>query len=129
MLIPHLDAYFVGRNQILSWLNTTFAAGYSRIEECGTGAIQCQIVEALYPNSIPMAKVNFGAKQEYEFIENFKLIQAAFEKLNIAKVVPIQQLVKAKYQVHARSTSRTISPIPTFSHSSTSPSSLIIDCF
>jgi len=93
-----LEAYFVGRKQILDWLNSTFAVNYSRIEECGTGAIHCQILDRMFPGKVPMSKVNFGAKHEYEFIENFKIVQTVLDKVNVNKTVPIPALVRAKYQ-------------------------------
>ena len=33
-----------------------------------------------------MKKIKFDAKQEYEFIENFKLLQGAFNKKGVDKV-------------------------------------------
>ena len=32
-----------------------------------------------------MSKIKFAAKQEYEFIENFKLLQASFKKKSVDK--------------------------------------------
>lgn len=38
------------------------------------------------PGAVPLKKVKFDARHDYEFIENFKILQGAFKKLNVDKV-------------------------------------------
>lgn len=64
----------------------------------GTGAIYCQLIDVLYPNKIPLAKVNWKAKFDYEFVSNFKILQQSFTKLGILKNIEVEKLVKCKYQ-------------------------------
>lgn len=45
-----------------------------------------------------MQKVVMDAKLEWEFIKNLKVLQEAFAKLGIDKIVDINRLSKAKYQ-------------------------------
>lgn len=51
-----------------------------------TGAAYCQFMDMLFPNSVPLKKVKFGAKLEHEYIHNFKLLQVSFKKMGVDKV-------------------------------------------
>jgi len=42
--------------------------------ECATGSIYCQIMDAIYPGSFNFAKVKWGAKFDYEYVENYKIL-------------------------------------------------------
>ncbi|KAL1347361.1 hypothetical protein AAHE18_08G253400 [Arachis hypogaea] len=50
------SAYFVGRNDILTWINNRLQLNLSRIEEAASGAVQCQIMDMTYPGVVPMHK-------------------------------------------------------------------------
>merc|ERR1719333_764790 len=55
-------------------------------------------MDMLFPNSVPLKKVKFGAKLEHEYIHNFKLLQASFKKMGVDKIIPVDKLVKGKFQ-------------------------------
>lgn len=92
------EAYFVGRVKLLSWINETFQLNYQKVEECASGAIYCQIFDALYPGKVAMSKVNFAARLEHEYVANFKILQTLLDKVGNIKVVPVDKLIKGKYQ-------------------------------
>mmetsp|Transcript_47848 Transcript_47848/g.113927 ORF Transcript_47848/g.113927 Transcript_47848/m.113927 type:complete len:262 (+) Transcript_47848:60-845(+) len=89
-------AFFVGKNELLTWLNDILQLNYTKVEQCANGAAYCQIVDAIYPGDVNMKKVIFDAKLEHDFIKNYKVLQAAFDKKQIAKHIEVNKLVKAK---------------------------------
>jgi len=92
------QAYFVGRKEIVAWLNTTFKMSLQTIEETASGAVACQVLDAIFPGDVAMSKVRWDAKSPHEFIDNYKLIQSVFEKKGIDKHVEVERLMRGKYQ-------------------------------
>lgn len=69
-----------------------------KVEELGTGAVYCQLFDSIYPKSIKMSRVKWTAKHDYDFVANFKLLQAGFDKNGHKKHIEVQKLIKGKYQ-------------------------------
>ena len=67
-------AFFVSKGVILDWLNELLDLQLTKIEQCATGAVYCQVMDAIFPGSFSIAKVKFGAKFDYEFVENYKVL-------------------------------------------------------
>eukprot|EP00002_Diphylleia_rotans_P026731 TRINITY_DN5349_c0_g1_i3.p1 TRINITY_DN5349_c0_g1~~TRINITY_DN5349_c0_g1_i3.p1 ORF type:complete len:106 (-),score=16.53 TRINITY_DN5349_c0_g1_i3:1401-1718(-) len=80
-------AYFVGKADLLDWINTSLRVACTRVEDLCTGALYCQLFDMAHPGTVHMSKVNFLAKHEYEYIKNFKVLQSAFEKTKVEKVL------------------------------------------
>lgn len=90
-------AFFVGKNDILKWVNATLKLNLSKIEQACTGAIYCQIIDSIYPGKVKMNKVNWKAKLEHEYIPNYKILQQAFIDCKIPKNIEVEKLIRGKY--------------------------------
>jgi len=91
-------AYFVGRVELLNWLNDFLQLDYKKIEQVCSASAYCQIMDALYPGKVPLSKVNFNAKFDYEYQKNFAILVQVFEKVGIDKRIDVNTLVKGKFQ-------------------------------
>lgn len=85
------------RSELLHWLNNLLDLNYTKVEQCGTGAAYCQIIDLIY-GDVPMGKVKFTVQYEYEFLLNYKVLQLSFAKHGIQKSVPVERLSKCKMQ-------------------------------
>ncbi len=68
------------------------------IVSSATGAIHAQLLDSLFPGTVPLHKLKWQAKLEPEYIHNFKIVQEAFDKKQIAKNIPVDRLIKGKNQ-------------------------------
>lgn len=88
--------YFVGRFEILSWINSLLQLNLSKVEKACSGVVHCQLLDAAHPGIVLMHKVNFDAKSNYEMIQNYKVLQDVFNKLEITKHIEVSKLVKGR---------------------------------
>ncbi|KAK4529825.1 hypothetical protein CCYA_CCYA02G0682 [Cyanidiococcus yangmingshanensis] len=91
-------AFFVSRGELLSWLNDFLKLSYTKVEQVADGSAHCQVFDALFPGKVPLHKVNFGARHEYEFVQNYKVLQAVLDKVGIEKHIEVERLIKARAQ-------------------------------
>lgn len=89
-------AYFASRRTILAWLNSLLSLSLTTVEQTASGVVVCQIFDALYPGQVKLEKVNFNAKRDYEFINNYKVLQGAFKRVGIEKEVDVEAIIKGK---------------------------------
>ncbi|XP_075216900.1 microtubule-associated protein RP/EB family member 1 isoform X3 [Lycorma delicatula] len=88
----------LSRHDMLAWVNDCLASSFTKIEELCTGAAYCQFMDMLFPGSVVMKRIKFRTNLEHEYIQNFKILQAAFKKMNVDKVIPVDKLIKGRFQ-------------------------------
>jgi RP/EB family microtubule-associated protein len=80
-------AYSVSRHEILEWANNLLSIKLTKIEQLGSGSIYCHILDAAYPEKVPLNKVKWNAYLEVDFLHNFKILTTCFQKLGIEKYI------------------------------------------
>uniref|UniRef100_A0AAZ3PIF6 Microtubule-associated protein RP/EB family member 2 n=1 Tax=Oncorhynchus tshawytscha TaxID=74940 RepID=A0AAZ3PIF6_ONCTS len=88
----------MSRHDITAWVNDLLGLNYTKVEQLSSGAAYCQFMDLLFPGCVSLKKVKFQAKFEHEYIHNFKLLQASFKRMNVDKIIPVEKLVKARFQ-------------------------------
>ncbi|KAK0158843.1 hypothetical protein PV328_009787 [Microctonus aethiopoides] len=88
----------LSRHDMLAWVNDCLQSSFTKIEELCTGAVYCQFMDMLFPGSVPLKRVKFRTNLEHEYIQNFKILQGGFKKMNVDKIVPIDRLTKGRFQ-------------------------------
>ncbi|XP_076268891.1 microtubule-associated protein RP/EB family member 1 isoform X1 [Rhynchophorus ferrugineus] len=88
----------LSRHDMLAWVNECLQSSFKKIEELCTGAAYCQFMDMLFPGSVQLKRVKFRTNLEHEYIQNFKILQAAFKKMSVDKIVAIDKLVKGRFQ-------------------------------
>jgi len=83
---------------LLSWVNDSLQAEYKKIEELSNGAAYAQLMDLVFPGTVPLKKVKFRTNLEHEYIQNFKIVQGAFKKVGCDKEIPVNRLVKSRFQ-------------------------------
>jgi len=89
-------AYFVGRNELLAWINSTLDLNLTKIEQTANGAVACQLMDVLYLNHFPMQKIDYNANNEYIMINNYKVLQNFLNKKGIEKTIEVNKLIKGR---------------------------------
>lgn len=88
----------LSRHDMLAWVNDCLKSSFGKIEELCTGAAYCQFMDMLFLNSVPLKRVKFKTNLEHEYIQNFKILQAGFKKMGVDKVIPVDKLIKGRFQ-------------------------------
>lgn len=85
------------RTELINWINELLGFSYTKVEQCGSGAAYAQIIDSIHYN-VPLVKIKFDAKHDYEYINNFKVLQEAFKRNRIDKPIPVDRLIRCKMQ-------------------------------
>ncbi|GMT10621.1 hypothetical protein PFISCL1PPCAC_1918, partial [Pristionchus fissidentatus] len=88
----------LSRNEMLMWVNDCLQSQYSKIEELHNGAGYCQFTDFLFPGAVMLKKVKWNSRLELDWLSNWKLVQTSWKALGIDKIVPVEKLIKGKFQ-------------------------------
>lgn len=89
--------YFVGRAELLEWVNNLLQLNYDKVEDTSNGAAFCQVIDAIHPGTVNLGRVNYNAVSEAEMVENYKILQDSFDKNGITQYIDVPTLCKGKY--------------------------------
>ena len=90
-------AYFVGRKEIMDFINNTLELRLGKVEDTASGCVACQLLDIMYPSTVPMNKVNWSANKDFEYVGNYKILQTCFTKLHIDRHIDVDRLISGKY--------------------------------
>ncbi|KAF8466954.1 EB1-like domain-containing protein [Kalaharituber pfeilii] len=85
------------RQELLNWINNLLQLNITKVEQLGTGAALTQVFDSIY-GDVPMHKVKFNVNTEYAYLNNFKVLQNVFTQRGIDRPLPVERLVKCKFQ-------------------------------
>uniref|UniRef100_A0A8R1E1X1 Microtubule-associated protein RP/EB family member 1 n=1 Tax=Caenorhabditis japonica TaxID=281687 RepID=A0A8R1E1X1_CAEJA len=88
----------LSRHEMLMWVNDCLQAHFTKIEQLHTGAGYCLFTDFLFPETIAMKKVKWNSRLELDWLSNWKLVQTAWKNLGVEKVIPVDRLIKGKFQ-------------------------------
>ncbi|KAF9365654.1 hypothetical protein BGX34_009085 [Mortierella sp. NVP85] len=85
------------RQELVAWVNELLQLNYTKVEQLGSGDAYCQIIDSIY-GDVPLHRVKFGSKHEYDYVTNYKVLQNAFTAKKIDRPIPVDRLIKCKMQ-------------------------------
>ncbi|CAI5450957.1 unnamed protein product [Caenorhabditis angaria] len=88
----------LSRHEMLMWVNDCLQAQFSKIEQLHTGAGYCLFTDFLFPDAIQLKKVKWNSRLELDWLSNWKLVQTTWKNLGVEKVIPVDRLIKGKFQ-------------------------------
>jgi len=90
----------MGNASLVKWVNEflELETPMKKVDEMSSAICYAQLLDALFPGKVPVTKINFAAKNEYDLINNWKVIQGVFTAQGISKPIDVAKLVKGKTQ-------------------------------
>lgn len=86
------------KNVIIHWLRSLFPELplNMKIEDFGDGVVYCRLLNHFYGNPAH-TKITWAPKNEYEYANNLKHVQAALLQLGITIPFDVNRVVKRKF--------------------------------
>ena len=90
----------VSKLDLINWVNGLLKLNITKIEQCNTGAIYCQLLDVICPGKVKMSKVNWKAYLEIDFHQNFKVFEQGLADAQIKKNIDCNKLAKGRLPDH-----------------------------
>lgn len=100
MSMRKLKTKGIGRYELLQWLNRLLEMDYAKIEELQDGVAYVQLLDALYPNAVPLHLVRFRSNMVSDWEYNFKIFRRVLSLKNIVKELAIRKLTDGVFCEH-----------------------------
>ncbi|XP_033154632.1 uncharacterized protein LOC117137343 [Drosophila mauritiana] len=84
---------------LLMFINSKLDCQLRGIGDLKTGAVYCQLMHRLFPESIQIQKVKFYTNAIVDFQLNYRLLNNCFEKLSVTVYMPVHELTLGQNQV------------------------------
>ncbi len=55
------------------------------------------LLDQIFPGQVPLKKVNWNAKQSFEFLGNYKILQDSFIRLKVDRHIDVDRLITGRY--------------------------------
>jgi len=88
----------LSRQELVQWVNDTLELNVKKVEHLCTGAVYCQFMHMMFGGKIRIKRVKWESKLEHDYIQNFKILQESFKKTGCDKTIPVERLVKGRFQ-------------------------------
>lgn len=85
------------RQTLVDWVNGSLKLDIDKVDDLGTGAAYCQLLDSLF-GDIPMNKVKFDSKNQFDWETNWKIVQQAFVRHEIHRDFDVQRLMRCRLQ-------------------------------
>ncbi|EDW82904.1 uncharacterized protein Dwil_GK24903 [Drosophila willistoni] len=91
---------YLSRTELLDWVNGMLGSNYTKLNDLRTGAAYCQLFHILKPDAINVKKVKWTTTTDFDYIQNFRLLQMGFHRSCVQKDIPVNLLIKDTLQDH-----------------------------
>jgi len=92
-------AFRVGKVKLMAWVNEFLETDYEKVEHCADGAVYVQLCDSIFGlKESQMRKVKWGSRSKTDWSDNWKIVQAVFNKNDISKPIDVGKITNGKFQ-------------------------------
>ncbi|EEH60717.1 uncharacterized protein MICPUCDRAFT_12488, partial [Micromonas pusilla CCMP1545] len=96
--IKRSELHSISKSELMHWLNTALRVDYTSVTELGDGCAYAQIIDAVFPDVVPLHKVKFNASFPQDKERNLIVVRDALKKIGCeGPNVDVKNLLAGKY--------------------------------